>query len=234
MFYLDLNNIDVEKLMKIIKIGRDYKLEYNEISSNFYEINYNIDIYSRNNSVIIPNVLFYEDYVPKIQNKLTTLITDNIYRNSDDFIKRWIDKESINEVSFNIKTSLNINSFNELENQVKLFNNFKEFCINIEEILGFISCIFDFYKDNENEILCIDRNNIQFLKKIKIHNYDFEQVIRLFENKNKILTFNTRVVSYNRNLHRVRFTNQTIFKTFDLNFFKEHKGLQILTFIENL
>ncbi len=234
MFYLDLNNIDVECLLRVIEMGKDYKVEYNEIDSNYYEINRGDRVYSKTNHVIIPNILFYEDYVAKIQNKLTTLITDDIYRNSDDFIKRWIDEENINDVSFNIKTSLNNRSIDELSNQIKLFNNFKEFCINIEEILGFISCIFDFYKDDNDDILSIDRNNIQFLKKIKIHNYDFNQIINLFDKKDKILTRNTRVVSYNRKLHRVRFSNQTIFKTFDLDFFKEHKGLQILTFIENL
>ena len=231
--FLDLNNIDVDGLMRILTMSTKYKSVYTETYPNFYEFERKERLYGSSQTVI-PNVLYYTDYAFQFQNICEITITDNIYNNVDDFIQQWIDDQDIDTVKFTVSSDLNHRNISELEDQLKLFYRFKDFCNMNKDIIGYIGCVFDFYKDEEDDILKIERQNNKFLKVIKIHNYSLIDLIYKFDKKEKAIQYNTSMQSYSRNLNVLKFQSQPIFKTFNIDFFKDHIGLQRLSFIENL
>jgi len=226
---IDFNNINTTDLFNLIETSKRRKIKIEYENDNFYRFSSDSRNFDIQNYVIVPDKLECEDYNIYLYDTITTNITDEIYYNTDNFIQEWIDDENITKISFKILTRLNTHDNEQCDHQIRMFKKFKSFCIQKQEILGYVSCIFDFYKDNTSNSLSINREQIQFLKKIKMFDYKLNDIIKKFKSNKKSIIFETK--NSNDGSVKFYFNKQLIFRTFNLKFFNDHNGLQIITFI---
>lgn len=240
MYTLDLENIDLYTLQNTAKMAFDYKIKYTKIDENIYELDYGemLDYnYSYRSIIIIPKILYYNGYSFKLNIQKDILISNNVYNELDDFIKDWIDDKNKTKIPIYTQLSFHKGNNNILYQKLELFKELNKLCLDNKELLSFMNLVFDFYKEDLAYQLKLKDINTNFLKKINLNNYTFEELIHKFNlNEEPIIFDNTSTnikSANNMYLTFIKFNRQKIFSTFEFDFYKNHRGLQFLKFIEN-
>lgn len=234
-YVIDINNIDAHTLFYCSQHIKRSSCSCKKIDDDKYLVKFNLNEYSNssNTKIIIPNILIYENYEVFITQQITIPITNNVKQHLDSFILDWIDDNKISNTKINITSILHHGLLQEIENDLELYYRLINFCKDNLEILLLIGLVYDFYKNDESQNFKLERSNIRFLKKIKMHNYSFQDVIDRFDNvkaKKSILN-NFKCISKHNEFN---FCGISFFKTFNAKPYLNHFNLLFLAYLERI
>jgi hypothetical protein len=236
--FINFDNLDSSSLLNLFDEIRTHKLKScKQLNENSYQIEIS-KMYKSSTipKAIVPNKLLYTSDGLKLYTIMNLDINFEklqLYKNIlDDFIFKWIECEDIKSTKVLISGIINCYNYDTIKNSIPLYERLKTFCKESnKELLTVIGLIFDFYKDKKDDIFEIERSKIKFLKKIKMHNYNFEDIINKFNNRKKS---DVIVFQFKRNFYKYKFSGNCFFKTIENKLYKEHKCLKFISFLENI
>ena len=235
---IDFDNLNPKILSNVFNSIRNKRHLFENIKDEIYQI----DILSDYKSVgisrtIIPNRLEYEPTTFTINRPLKININSEkikYYDILDYFIFDWIEENNIQNIKILINQSFNMNYYSEIENGLVLFDKLYNFCLKKNQtLLGIIGLIFDFYKDDDIGFFKIKKSHIRFLKKIKMHNYNFDNILHLFFKSCNDNHVNKNIFLYMNNNYLCKAFGNIFFKTRQTKLYSSHRSLNFINFLND-